>query len=314
MHELNRQEKEDYVIDLYYNQKKTFREVQKIVRKSPRDIKLILDKANPTSSKSTIVSSQSSQAYRMFEEGSTPIQVAIALDLREKEVSELYREWWNLNGLYQLNQVYEELANDIWSIAELNRRRKTEGLSIQRVSIILKSITTLERQTIDMECEKTRLEVNNKYAATTFQQFTDSIQRDRKTMQENEYIINKQKMEINRLSTEKARLETTVADTWMKVIEPKANNNAMTPMATPITTTTSITTAAATTITNQPELEPELEPESEPDIPISYPSAIVGGERREKEDSHNSNVIFDTRNLSQLVSLAYKDVLRLRFK
>ena len=121
-------------------------------------------------------------------------------------------------------------------------------------------------------------------------------------------------MEINRSSTEKARLETTVADTWMKVIEPKANNNATTPMATPITTTTSITTAAATTITNQPELEPELEPESEPDIPISYPSAIVGVERREKEDSHNSNVIFDTRNLSQLVSLAYKDVLRLRFK
>jgi hypothetical protein len=137
-------------------------------------------------------------------------------------------------------------------------------------------------------------------------------------MQENEYIINKQKMEINRLSTEKARLETTVADTWMKVIEPKANNNAMTPMATPITTTTSITTTAATTITNQSELEPELEleskPESGPDIPISYPSAIVVGERGEKEDSHNSNVIFDTRNLSQLTSLAYKDVLRLRFK
>ena len=55
-------------------------------------------------------------------------------------------------------------------------------------------------------------------------------------------------MEINRLSTEKARLETTVADTWMKVIEAKANNNAKMPMATPITTpittTTSITIAA----------------------------------------------------------------------
>jgi hypothetical protein len=68
MNGLNRQEIEDSVIDLHYNQKKTFREVQKIVRKSPRDIKLILDKANPTSSKSTIVLSQSSQAYRMFEE------------------------------------------------------------------------------------------------------------------------------------------------------------------------------------------------------------------------------------------------------
>jgi transposase len=62
MHGLNRQEFEDLIIDLYYNQNKTFREVQKIVRKSPRDIKLILDKANPTSSKSTTVSSESSQA------------------------------------------------------------------------------------------------------------------------------------------------------------------------------------------------------------------------------------------------------------
>lgn len=44
MQALNRQETEDYVIDLYYNQKKTFREIQKILRKSPRDLKKILDK------------------------------------------------------------------------------------------------------------------------------------------------------------------------------------------------------------------------------------------------------------------------------
>ena len=97
----------------------------------------------------------------------------------------------------------------------------------------------------------------------------------------------------------------------MKVIEAKPNNNAKMPMATPITTTTSITTAA-TTITNQSELEPELELEfkleSEPDIPISYPSALVAKERREQEDSHSSNVIFDTRNLSQLTSLVYNGV------
>ena len=309
---LNREELEKLVIDLYYNQKKTFREVQKTVRKSPRDIRLILDKANPHSISNNPKQTQSSQAYQMFEEGSTTTQVAITLGLREKEVSELYREWWNLSGMYELHQIYEELGKDVWSIAELNRRRKAEGLSIQQVSIILKRITTLERQTIDMECEQTRLEVNNKYAATTFQQFTDSIQRGRKAMKENEYIINKQKMEINRLRIEEARLETTMADTWMKVFEAKANNNAKMPMATPITTTTTSITTAATTITNQPELELELEleskPEFEPDIPILYPSAMVGEERGEKEDSHNSNVIFDTRNLSQLTSLVYNDV------
>ena len=137
MEGLNRQETEDYVVELYFNQKKKFREIQKLVRKSPRDIKAILDKANPQSSPSAATSvSKSSQAYQMFEDGSTPIQVAIALDLREKEVGQLYKEWWNLNGRYQVHQAYEELGNDIWTIAELNRRRKAEGLDIHQVSRI----------------------------------------------------------------------------------------------------------------------------------------------------------------------------------
>ena len=44
---LNRHETEDLILDLYHNKKKTFREIQKIVRKSPRDIKAILDKVDP---------------------------------------------------------------------------------------------------------------------------------------------------------------------------------------------------------------------------------------------------------------------------
>ena len=63
---LNRQETEDYVVDLYYNQKKTYREIQKILRKNPRDIKAILDKAEPGRSTSLSVHSR---AYQMFDQG-----------------------------------------------------------------------------------------------------------------------------------------------------------------------------------------------------------------------------------------------------
>lgn len=62
MQGLNRKEKEDLVIDLYHIQKKTFREIQKIVRKSPRDIRAILDKVEPERSSR----SASSRAYQMF--------------------------------------------------------------------------------------------------------------------------------------------------------------------------------------------------------------------------------------------------------
>lgn len=204
MQELNRKEIEDLVIDLYHNQKKTFREIQKIVRKSPRDIRAILDKVDPGRSSSL---SSSSRAYQMFEEGSTPTQVAISLNLREKDVSQYYREYWSLSGMYHLNQIYEEIKYGIWSVIELHSRMKTEGLSPQQVSRILKSIITFEHKNRDLEGEQARLEVGNKQAATTFQQFTDLIQKNHKTMEENFSVISQQKREIENLNMERVMLE-----------------------------------------------------------------------------------------------------------
>ena len=203
MQGLNRKELEDYVIDLYHNQKKTFREIQKIVRKSPRDIRAILDKVEP--GRASL--SPSSRAYRMFNEGRNLIEVATALNLRENEVSEYYREYWNLNGMYHLNQVYEEIKYDVWSVIDIYRRMKSEGLSPQQVSRILKTTTTLENNIRNLEYEQARLEFSNKQAAKTFQQFTDLKQKDCKIIEENEYTINQQNREIERLNIEKARLE-----------------------------------------------------------------------------------------------------------
>lgn len=62
MQPLNRQQTEDLILDLYYNQKKTFREVQKITRKSPRDISNVLNKVEPERSSL----SKSLQAYKVF--------------------------------------------------------------------------------------------------------------------------------------------------------------------------------------------------------------------------------------------------------
>jgi hypothetical protein len=208
MQGLNRKELEDYVIDLYSNQKKTFREIQKIVRKSPRDIRAILDKADPERASSS--HPISSRAYQMFVEGSTPIQVAIALNLRENQVNELYGEYWNLDGMYHLNQIYAEVKDDIWSVIELHRRTKIEGLSPQQISRILKTTTTLERNNRDLEGEQARLEVSNKQAAQTFQQLTDLIQKDRRKLEGNDSIISQQKREIENLNIEKSRLENII--------------------------------------------------------------------------------------------------------
>jgi hypothetical protein len=90
MKSLNRKEIEDLIVDLYYNQKKTYREIQSIVRKSPRDIKVILNKVEPERASLSIPS----QAYRLFSEGKTPIDVAIILNIREPEATQFNLEYW----------------------------------------------------------------------------------------------------------------------------------------------------------------------------------------------------------------------------
>jgi predicted transcriptional regulator len=95
---LNRQEKEELVLDLYYNKKKTYHEIAKEARISTRDIKKILNRASKES-ESEHSMSISSQAYKLFSEGRTPMQVAIALNLRENEVTQYYKEYWSYSKL-----------------------------------------------------------------------------------------------------------------------------------------------------------------------------------------------------------------------
>ena len=112
--------------------------------------------------------------------------------------------------MYDLNQIYDEVKDDIWLFIELNRRSKTEGLSPQQVTRILKTTTTLEHNNRNLEYEQARLEFSNKQAAETFQRFTDLVQKDRKAIGENEYIIIQQKREIENLNIEKTRLENII--------------------------------------------------------------------------------------------------------
>ena len=128
-------EKEKLVIDLYYNQRKNVRQVAQEARMSFRDIATIL-KERETSlnddgsgSRNGIVAmdnqqqqlgngrSQSNQkstrAYKLFSEGKKPVEVAIELDLSEKEASRFYTEYWRLKGLYSLYQIYQESKGDL---------------------------------------------------------------------------------------------------------------------------------------------------------------------------------------------------------
>ena len=152
---LTRQERERLVLELY-NQGKTYREISKEARISPRDIGVILNKVIGERRQKdlkknndnkiifpmlrTIKKQQlslSSQAYKLFSDRKTPLEVAIELNLRESEATKFCREYWRLKQLYNLNMVYEEIKDDIASFLKLYKLAKAKRMGVQKVIDLL---------------------------------------------------------------------------------------------------------------------------------------------------------------------------------
>jgi predicted transcriptional regulator len=147
---ITRQERERIVLDLYYNQGKNIREIAKELRMSFRDIGAILNKASEDNKeteqgqqqdgaeKNQVQLSLSTQAYKLFSEGKTPIEVAVALNLKESEITRFHKEYLKLDQMHDLNVVYAELKGDIIPFLKLYRSARSAGMSEQHVLNLLK--------------------------------------------------------------------------------------------------------------------------------------------------------------------------------
>jgi predicted DNA-binding protein YlxM (UPF0122 family) len=136
-------ERKKIVIDLYFNQRKTYAEIAKIERISPRDIHPIIKEEKARRQKYEDKQQQewmSSKAYKLYSEGKRPVEVAIALNLREPEATKFYREYWKLKRLHRLNLVYEKIGDDITYFLKLYKLSKKEGVCIEQVVKLLQLV------------------------------------------------------------------------------------------------------------------------------------------------------------------------------
>src|SRR5919112_967364 len=167
---LTRQEKERLVIELY-NQGKTYREIAKMARISPRDIGVILNRVSEEKKTEGSKEEQqlevkhlslSTQSYKLFSEGKTPFEVAIYLNLRESEVTKFYREHWQLKQLHNLNVVYEEIKDDIGFFAKLYKLAKAKGMDVEQIVNLLK-IANNDLSALEEQAKRQRREIGNLY-------------------------------------------------------------------------------------------------------------------------------------------------------
>src|SRR5215212_4333700 len=228
---ITRQERERRVLALY-NQGKTIREIAKEVRMSFRDIGLILNK---TFEEKTEVSKEeqrqdnnngaennqqephlslAAQAYKLFSDRKTPLEVAIALNLEESEVTKFYKEYWKLKNLHNLNMLYEELKADTAAFLKLYKLAKRKGIGVRHVVDVLaianNDLPYIEKRLKRLRNNVTAMQFQKQIDERNLYQLKNQIASITKLLYSFRVSCIRERREIEKLCNEKTKLETLV--------------------------------------------------------------------------------------------------------
>src|SRR5215831_6864065 len=107
--------------------------------------------------------SKTTQAIKLFSELKSPVEVAIELDLPADQVRARYREYWELEGMYGLAQIYEEAKHDFHDLLRLHRIVQALGMEKHDIISAFELIKHNQLQTLQwkagyLKSEITRLE------------------------------------------------------------------------------------------------------------------------------------------------------------
>jgi hypothetical protein len=125
------------------------REIAKIERMSIRDISAIIKEEEEARRQKYKQQELSAKSYKLFSEGKTSVQVVTILNLREPEVTKLYREYWKLKGLDKLITIDKETNGKIWPVWKLyqrlvNKRRMSIAQVVNVVEIAIHKLPHME--------------------------------------------------------------------------------------------------------------------------------------------------------------------------
>jgi hypothetical protein len=229
---MTKQERERLVLELY-NQGKTIREIAKQARMSFRDIGVMLNKEVEEEKTKGLKEGQdttmekqgqdeqqqlslSAQAYKLFSEGKTPLQVSIALNLRESEATQFYKEYWKLNQLYNLSMVYEEIKDDIEYFLKLYKLAKTKGMDVEQIVNLLKiannDLLAIEEQLKKLRNDVSVLQSQKRICERNLYQLKSQIATTSRLFNSLRISCERERREIEYLCNEKEKLEELITE------------------------------------------------------------------------------------------------------
>jgi hypothetical protein len=133
----------------------SFRDIGSIINKAKLQSERERGYPNNEESKSP-----ESQAFKLFSEGKSPLEVAIALDEPGDRVRALYREYWELSGRYELTRIYDEAKKYLPSLLRLHKIVKDLGMEEHDIINVFELAKYNELQNLQWKVEYLRNEVN----------------------------------------------------------------------------------------------------------------------------------------------------------
>ena len=228
---LTRQEKEKLIKNLY-DQGKTYQEIAREARVSVRDIKPVLEKAEKEREKELGIATEegnnegtgnrqtqkkistSTQAYRLFSEGKTPLEVTIELNIKQPEATKYCREYWKLSQMHTLHTVYEEIGDDIIHLLKVYRKIRAAGMKVDQAINLIKNtnneLPTLEEKYQKLKNDIDLLESRKLEEYQNLNETQDQIYKSEKMLEWLETPRREEEAKIDQLASEKIRLKRLV--------------------------------------------------------------------------------------------------------
>ena len=142
------EEEKRRIINLHFNQGKTIREVCRILGKSSHDItpvtrehriRLAKNYALANGHQDDVVRLEQDRiipnvkAYNLFEEGRSPLEVAVELNVLGPQVQQFYVEYLNMMRMYKLVTIYQETQDSMGYYLKLFRLGKEKGVTPEQI-------------------------------------------------------------------------------------------------------------------------------------------------------------------------------------
>ena len=154
------EEEKRRIIDLHFNQGKAIREVSRIMGKSSHDItpvtkehriQLAQNYAMANGEQSDVVQHVQDKvipnvkAYKLFNEGKNPFEVAAELNLPGPQVRQFYIEYLSMMRMHKLVTIYQEIQDSMSYFLKLFRLGKEKGVTPEQIMKLLQMADSIHK-------------------------------------------------------------------------------------------------------------------------------------------------------------------------